>query len=143
MGADGLQGEAIGATLERAVAAHACTHPALQRLRVNLEAYLLNRPPVALDGTTPLGVAQLPPAPGDSYRDSDYARFLTDLLMAESGRKDAPQLTEVRVVARDPVGRPAKLAARYQFLNEYRANLTLHFVDGSFKPEVQRLMGFL
>ncbi|MFG6464078.1 hypothetical protein ACG04Q_21075 [Roseateles sp. DXS20W] len=45
-----LEADAWDGTARKAVAAHACTAPALKRLRVNLEAYFLGKPAVMLDG---------------------------------------------------------------------------------------------
>lgn len=45
-----LEADNWGDTAKQAVAAHACTAPALKRLRVNLEAYFLGKRPVMLDG---------------------------------------------------------------------------------------------
>lgn len=112
--------KALGDSGEQTAAVNACDSPALKRLRVNLEHYLHGRPAVALHGGTAVGVALLPAAPGEAYRDSDYTRLLDDLVRANAeawgfNRYLPGTITGAQVLKRDSGGRPTDLQARYRY----------------------------
>jgi hypothetical protein len=121
-----------------AVASNACDGAALERFRVNLENFLTGKPGVQLDGSRSMGVAMLPPAPGETYRDSNYVRLLEDLVGDASrswafNRYLAGSIQRAQVTERDAAGRPAKVEAGYRFQG-MRGNeggtVSLDFVEG-------------
>lgn len=123
---------------QQAAALNTCDSPALARLRVNVENYLRGQPGITLEGITPIGVAMLPTAPGEAYRDSDYARLLDDLVRASAAewafnRYQPNSIGGVRVHARDPGGRPLRVEASYRFSGmnrQQQGSVALEFHEG-------------
>jgi hypothetical protein len=120
------------------VRTNGCTSPLLKRLRINLENFLGGSPGIALNGTSAIGVAMLPAAPGQAYRDSNYERLLGDMVRASAAnwafnRYVGNSISRVRVHARDPGGRPLRLDANYRFVGmqgEQQGHVALEFHEG-------------
>lgn len=121
-----------------AVASNACGGAPLERFRENLENFLTGKPGVQPDGSRAMGVAMLPAAPGETYRDSNYGRLLEDLVSDASrgwafNRYMAGSVQGARVTERDAAGRPAKVVASYRFQGMgglESGGVTLDFVEG-------------
>jgi hypothetical protein len=120
------------------VVANGCTSPALARFEGNLERFALGKEGVRLDGTVAIGVAMLPAAPGETYRDSDYARVLEDMVGAQSktwslNQYIAGSIRGAEVRTRDASGRPAEVTAGYTykgFSNMQQGTVRLTFDGG-------------
>lgn len=120
------------------VTANGCTNQSLKRLRINLENFLRGNPGIQLNGTSAIGVAMLPAAPGQAYRDSNYERLLEDMVRASAAdwafnRYVGNSVSSVRVNARDPGGRPLRVEANYRFVGlkgEQQGYVVLEFYDG-------------
>lgn len=121
-----------------AVASNACDGAPLERFRVNLENFLAGKPGVQLDGSRSMGVAMLPAAPGEAYRDSNYERLLEDLVSDASrgwafNRYVAKSIRGAQVTERDSAGRPAKVSAGYRFQGMRgmeSGSVSLDFIEG-------------
>ena len=120
------------------VRSNGCTSLPLKRLRINLENFLGGSPGIALNGTSAIGVAMLPAAPGQDYRDSNYERLLGDMVRAAAAswafnRYVGNSISGVRVHARDPGGRPLRVEAKYRFVGmkgEQLGQVALEFYEG-------------
>lgn len=120
------------------VRTNGCKSPSLKRLRVNLENFLRGGPGIQLNGTTAIGVAMLPAAPGQAYRDANYERLLGDMVRASAAnwafnRYVFNSISSVRVHARDPGGRPLRVEANYRFVGmqgEQQGHVALEFNEG-------------
>jgi hypothetical protein len=120
------------------VRSNGCISPALKRLRVNLENFLRGNPGIQPNGTSAIGVAMLPAAPGQAYRDSNYERLLGDMVRTSAAnwafnRYVGNSISKVRVHARDPGGRPLRVEANYRFVGmqgEQLGHVALEFYEG-------------
>lgn len=134
----------VGTTVDASSAAanlsvsNSCTSAALHRFQQNLQRFALGEDGIRLNGTEEIGVALLPPAPGETYRDSDYGRLLEDMVEEESAswavnRFVSGSVGGVSVDSRDAAGRPKEVSARYRFQGfsgPQSGTVTLNFEDG-------------
>jgi hypothetical protein len=119
------------------VAKNACLSPALKRFQENILLFALGKQPVRINGSTLSSPAIDKPSAGASYKDSNYRKFLNDLITEESktwmmNHYVGGSLSDVSV-SRDSSGRPARITAGFtsqSYSGQSHNSVTLQLSDG-------------
>lgn len=127
-----------GSAAKNLTVANSCNGAAIRRFQENLRRFALGEDGISLNGTEKLGVALLPPASGQVYRDSNYRNLLEDMVRDQSDSWEINRFIRgsiggVNVDSRDSVGRPKRISAQYQFKGfsgTQTGGVALDFVGG-------------
>jgi hypothetical protein len=130
--------QAVISDMQSLVQMNSCASPGLKRFEDNLRMFALNKAPIRLDGKPAISPALIP-IPGIPYKDHDYTRLLSDLVVDDSSkwggfaRFISGSVTNASVSSRDAAGRPARVVAPYaheNLLGRQQGSVTLTFDEG-------------
>lgn len=129
----------VGGDMDSLLGMNACASPGLKRFQDNMKRFALGQPPLRLaGGATLASIAPPKPAPGASFKDSNYTKLLDDLVAEHSqvwmvNRYVKGSISGATVSSRDQLGRPAKIVGQYLFdgfSGRSKGSLTVQFADG-------------
>jgi hypothetical protein len=128
----------VGRDMDSLLEMNSCTSPGLKRFQDNMMRFALGQPALHLPGGETLASIGPKKPPGAIFKDSNYTRFLDDLIAENSqgwmlNRYVRGSVSGVTVSSRDALGRPSKITGNYSFdgsKGRSRGSVTVQFSDG-------------